>query len=143
MGTHPIFESDFDCLTEFILDRVLSLSLSYSICWLSSRHRGTITTAKGTSCCVDNAKEVNPATVMMAHAHKVAKPDGLGATARHPFVMMSLGENAGFCSGPNQCTCAKNYAQNSEDGGCHSMRVAGLKGAACALVVIITSITIC
>jgi len=56
---------------------------------------------------------------------------------------VSCGENAGFCSGPNQCTCAKNYAQNSEDGGCHSMRVAGLKGAACALVVIITSITIC
>merc|ERR1712227_755728 len=71
MGTHPIFESDFDCLTEFILDRVLSLSLSYSICWLSSRHRGTITTAKGTSCCVDNAKEVNPATVMTAHAEKM------------------------------------------------------------------------
>merc|ERR1711868_244777 len=92
MGTHPIFESDFDCLTEFILHRVWSLSLSYSICWLSSRHRGTITTAKGTSCCVDNAKEVNPATVMTAHAHKVAKPDGLGATARHPFVMMSHAE---------------------------------------------------
>merc|ERR1711973_602210 len=71
MGTHPIFESDFDCLTEFILDRAWSLSLSYSICWLSSRHRGTITTARGTFCCVDNAKEVNPATVMTAHAQKM------------------------------------------------------------------------
>merc|ERR1711973_107935 len=92
MGTHPIFESDFDCLTEFILDRAWSLSLSYSICWFSSRHRGTITTARGTFCCVDNAKEANPATVMTAHAHKVAKSVGLGATARHPFVTMSHAE---------------------------------------------------
>merc|ERR1711973_606797 len=92
MGTHPIFESDFDCLTEFILDRAWSLSLSYSICWLSSRHRETITTAKGTFCCVDNAKEVNPATVMTAHAHKVATSVGLGVTARHLFVTMSHAE---------------------------------------------------
>ena len=44
----------------------------------------------GTSCCVDNAKEVNPATVMTAHAHKVAKSDGQGANARHLFVVREV-----------------------------------------------------
>ena len=44
----------------------------------------------GTFCCVDNAKEVNPATVMTAHAHKVVKSVGLGATARHPFVVREV-----------------------------------------------------
>jgi len=27
MGTHPIFESDFDCLTEFLLEWEKSLSV--------------------------------------------------------------------------------------------------------------------
>merc|ERR1711953_117992 len=56
---------------------------------------------------------------------------------------VSCDESSGHCYAPNQCVCAKNYAQNFNDGGCHSMRAAGLKGAFCALLVILTSITIC
>ncbi|CAG5104063.1 Oidioi.mRNA.OKI2018_I69.chr1.g1075.t1.cds [Oikopleura dioica] len=55
---------------------------------------------------------------------------------------VSCGEGVGHCYKPNECVCAKNYAQ-SDDGGCHSMRTAGLKGAFASLLIIITAITIC
>ena len=79
---------------------------------------------------------------------RLSENDGLTFVAEKNFQLLyldevSCGGNSGFCAAPNQCTCAKNYAQNSDDGGCHSMRTAGLKGAACSLVVIITAITIC
>jgi len=71
-------------------------------------------------------------------------PGYTGADCTEPTCNdVSCSEDAGYCYGPNQCVCAKNYAQNENDGGCHSMRAAGLKGAFSALVIIITAITIC
>ena len=48
----------------------------------------------------------------------------------------------GACVKPNKCVCG--YLQaNSEDGGCYSLRGDGIKGAGCALVVIIIAISFC
>lgn len=50
---------------------------------------------------------------------------------------------SGVCTGGTpQCSCFTNYA-NGDDGGCYSMRLAGLKGAMIALVVISSAITTC
>jgi len=56
---------------------------------------------------------------------------------------VSCSESAGKCYDHNKCACFKNYAQNTDDMGCHSMRTAGLKGALCALVVVFSAIGIC
>lgn len=56
---------------------------------------------------------------------------------------VSCSESGGVCYDHNKCACLKNYAQNKDDGGCHSMRVAGLKGSVCALAVISVAISIC
>ena len=48
----------------------------------------------------------------------------------------------GACVKPDKCVCGYLYA-NSEDGGCYSLRGDGIKGAGCALVVIICAISIC
>lgn len=47
-----------------------------------------------------------------------------------------------ICVAENQCACAKNYAK-SEDGGCYSMRVDGLKGAFMAMLVLVCAISFC
>jgi len=55
---------------------------------------------------------------------------------------ISCSEAAGYCYDKNQCVCNKNYA-NDDEGGCYSMRSAGLKGSAAALCVIFAAITFC
>ncbi|CAG5097944.1 Oidioi.mRNA.OKI2018_I69.XSR.g15302.t1.cds [Oikopleura dioica] len=48
----------------------------------------------------------------------------------------------GICVGPNRCVCSQLTAQN-EDGGCYSLRVRGLIGAAASLAILIVCITTC
>jgi len=50
--------------------------------------------------------------------------------------------DGGACVKPDKCVCGYLYA-NSEDGGCYSLRGDGIKGAGCALVVIIIAISFC
>jgi len=48
----------------------------------------------------------------------------------------------GVCVKPDKCVCGYLYA-NGEDGGCYSLRGDGIKGAFCALAVVISAISIC
>jgi len=49
----------------------------------------------------------------------------------------------GVCVGPNVCTCPELTSRDLETGGCYSLRVRGLQGAAISLAVIIVAITLC
>jgi len=52
----------------------------------------------------------------------------------------------GFCVAPNKCVCTQLSTQFTDDDGnvgCYHLRVAGLKGAGAALIVLIISVSAC
>jgi hypothetical protein len=77
------------------------------------------------------------------------KCDTLGCTdgwsgddCQRPVCANDMCGPKGSCVKPNECVCPELWSK-AEDGGCYSLRVSGLKGAAISLVVLIVSILAC
>merc|ERR1711893_55276 len=154
MGTHPIFESDFDCLTEYsrrahaktfchVVNRMKASKLFVlfgAALATENSHRWQPEGADYQALCgycADNAA----CDVTTGKCPAGCAAGYSGQLCDQPQCDASCGEG-GVCASPNNCVCGYLFA-NSEDGGCYSLRADGVKGAFMALGVMMASITFC
>lgn len=100
--------------------------------------------------CIDNAAGSNPGGCLYGCIkgwEGMMKDKGIGneksSLCDQPICAEGLCGPYGTCVAPNNCACPKLYSRDPATGGCYSLRVDGLKGAAAAFAVLIFSITSC
>merc|ERR1712189_17927 len=149
MGTHPIFESDFDCLTD--CDRTAALTpknrnmkaTNLLVLISAAAAQAHYWSPEGSNIkalcgyCADGvACDVNTGACPAACSAGYS-----GKNCDEPVCTVDCGEE-GKCASPNNCVCGYLYA-NDEEGGCYGLRKDGVKGAFSALVVITVAISFC
>merc|ERR1711953_254236 len=146
MGTHPIFESDFDCLTDFRKAKVDLSTLNMKCNNVFFLVFAAVAHADGNwgennlylcGQCKDN-KACDAKTGTCADGCVEGWKNDKCDT---PICNVDCGAE-GECVNPDQCVCGYLYA-NSEDGGCYSLRSDGIRGFFIALFVLIVAITFC